>query len=181
MRNWLARLALCVPVLIAACASEPTTRDINDPANALVFGYIDMSEAPTGVSHAWLEQIEPPTPYLQSPYRTMHVKDGILYAGDLAVGTYKLNSIWGGNNSYGFGPEGGGTRVRVAKPGIYYLGSFKYRKVKTGLLEGGKFGIERINEPSEAALLKKLLGKDSKLNGTVWAGKIRARLAQLPR
>lgn len=183
MRTRLAGLALFALLLVAGCSSEPT-RDINDPTNSLVFGYIDMSNAPTPVSHAWIEQLAPPT--TGSPYWTMEVKDGMFYAGDLPAGKYQMNSVWGsaflkGDYSYGFGRQSKQTQVRITKPGIYYLGSFKYRPVKTGMFEGAKFAIDRIKDPSEAELLKKLLENDSTLKNSAWAEKIRARLAHLKR
>lgn len=51
--------------------------------------------------------------------------------------------------------------------------------MKTGIFEGGKFDIERVKTPTEAELLKQLLEKDSDVKGSIWADKIRARLAQL--
>src|SRR5258708_31414082 len=46
--------------------------------------------------------------------------------------------------------------IRIQKPGIYFLGSFRYKEVKTGLLEAGKFDIERAGVPTEAELLERI-------------------------
>lgn len=182
MKGWLARLALFALVLAAGCASGPT-RDINDPTNSLVFGYIDMADAPTKVSYAWIQQVAPPT---DAPYWQMGVQDGVFYSSYLPAGSYQLSAVGGssfmrGEYRYNFGRQGNETQLRITKPGIYFLGSFKYRAVKTGIFQAGKFAIEKTKQPSEAELLKKLLDNDSELRKSAWGEKIRARLAQLNR
>ena len=42
-----------------------------------------------------------------------------------------------------------------------------------------KFAIEKINKPTEAELLKRILDEDSGIKDSAWGNKIRARLAQL--
>jgi outer membrane biogenesis lipoprotein LolB len=46
-RIWL--IGLIASALLTGCGSSGPKRDINDPTNSLVFGYIDMDDAPTGV------------------------------------------------------------------------------------------------------------------------------------
>jgi hypothetical protein len=70
--------------------------------------------------------------------------------------------------------------LRITKPGIYYLGSFKYRQVKTEIFDSGKFEIERVKQPTEAELLKRLLEKE-RVKESAWAEKIRSRLGRLSR
>jgi len=182
MKRWLARLTVFAVALVAGCASGPT-RDINDPTNSLVFGFIDMSDAPTGVQYAWIQQVAPPT---DAPYWSMGVREGIFYSSYLPAGSYQLSAVGGsaflrGEYRYSFGRQGNQTQLRINKPGIYYLGSFKYRTVKTGMFEGAKFAIEKVKQPDEAELLRKLLEKEGELKDSAWAEKIRARLAQLKR
>ena len=166
--------------LLAGCASEPT-RDINDPTNSLVFGYIDMDEAPTSVSAAWLQQVAPPS---DKPYWSMSVTNGLFYHSLLPPGSYQLSSFYGsgffaGENRYNFPRQGNETALRISKPGIYFLGSFKYKKVKTGIFEQDKFAIEKISKPTEAELLKRILEDSDDIKKSNWGSKIRARLAQL--
>ena len=46
------------------------------------------------------------------------------------------------------------TTARIEKPGIYFLGAYKYKSVSTGMFEQSKFAIERVSSPSEGELLR---------------------------
>lgn len=178
-RHWLA-LGLATLGLLAGCSSGPV-RDINDPTNSMVFGYIDMDEAPTGVNSAWLVQVAPPS---ETPYWGLGVSKGLFYNGHLPNGSYQMSSFSGsgffaGEHRYSFPRQGNETALRITKPGIYFLGAFKYKKAKTGMFEQGKFSIEKISKPTEAELLKRILEEDSDIKDSAWGNKIRARLAQL--
>jgi hypothetical protein len=167
---------------LAGCAGGGHGRDINDPSNSLVFGFVDMADAPTKVSGAQIMQVAPPT---DKPYWGTDVKDGLFYTYYLPPGSYRLATLHGssflrGEHRYNMGRQGGGdTTVRIEKPGIYFLGAYKYTTVKTGMFEQSKFGIERVKSPSEAELLQKLLDTDAELKKSVWADKIRQRIARL--
>jgi len=169
---------------LAGCAGGGHGRDINDPTNSLVFGYVDMSDAPTKVSGAQIMQVAPPT---DRPYWGTDVRDGLFYTYYLPPGSYKLSTLHGssflrGEYQYNFPRQGGGnTTVRIEKPGIYFLGAYKYKTVKTGFFEGAKFGIEPVASPTEAELLQRILDKDPELQKSVWAEKIRSRIARLKR
>lgn len=178
-RLWTA-LALIALALLAGCAGGGHGRDINDPANSLVFGYVDMSDAPTRMSGAQIMQVAPPT---DKPYWGTDVRDGLFYTYYLPPGSYKLATLHGsgffkGEHQYNFPRQGAGeSSVRITKPGIYFLGSYKYKRVKSGFFEQGKFGIERVNSPTEAELLRRILKEDKELKGSVWEARIRQRLA----
>lgn len=174
-------LGLIALGLLASCASIGPTRDINDPTNSLVFGYINMDDAPTGVKSAWLRQVAPPS---DTPYWGLGVNNGLFYNSYLPLGSYQLSKFSGsgfftGEHGYNFPRQGNETALRITKPGIYFLGSFKYKKVKSGLFEQGKFSIEKINKPTETELLKRILDEDSEIKKSAWDSKIRTRLAQL--
>ncbi|MEW6332281.1 MAG: hypothetical protein AB1560_12560 [Pseudomonadota bacterium] len=178
-RIWLV-LALTLG-LLAGCASGGPSRDINDPTNSLVFGYIDMDDAPTKVSYAWIEQVAPPS---DSPYWGLGVTKGVFYNSYLPPGSYQLSKLGGsgffaGQHEYSFPKQGNRTALRISKPGIYFLGSYKYKKVKTGFFQQGKFAIEKIAKPTEAEVLKRILDEDDEVRDSAWGKKIRARLAQL--
>lgn len=179
-RLWLL-IALLMLGLATGCAGGGHGRSIDDPSNSLVFGYVDMSDAPTSISWAKIMQVAPPT---DKPYWGTDVRDGLFYTYYLPPGSYKLSTLGGsgffrGEYQYNFPKQGSGQGVRIEKPGIYFLGSYKYKKVKTGMFEAGKFAIERVDTPSEAELLKRILDKDGEVKGSAWEPKIRARLAQL--
>jgi hypothetical protein len=179
-RIWLV-FGLITLGLLAGCASSGPERDINDPTNSLVFGYIDMDDAPTGVTSASIVQVAPPS---DTPYWGLGVNKGLFYNSYLPPGSYQLSKFSGsgffaGQHEYSFPRQGNQTALRIVKPGIYFLGSFKYKKVKTGIFEQDKFAIEKIDKPTEADLLKRILDGSSEIQSSAWSGKIRARLAQL--
>jgi hypothetical protein len=170
-----------VVALLAGCASSGPERDINDPSNSLVFGYVDMDDAPTSVSYASLVQVAPPT---KSPYWGLAVHKGLFYSAYLPPGSYQLSKFGGsgffaGQHEYSFPRQGNQTALRIVTPGIYYLGSFKYKTVSTGMFEQGKFSMEKVKKPSEAELLKRILAEGTDIPNSAWRDKIRARLAQL--
>jgi hypothetical protein len=179
-RIWLV-LGLITLGLLAGCASSGPERDINDPANSLVFGYVDMDEAPTGVASAWITQVAPPS---DTPYWGLGVSKGLFYNSYLPPGSYQLSKFGGsgffaGQHEYAFPKQGNKTSLRISKPGIYFLGSYKYKKVKSGMFSQAKFAIEKINKPTEAELLKRILDESDNIKDSAWGNKIRARLAQL--
>jgi hypothetical protein len=177
-------LLAAATTLLGGCAGGGHGRDINDPSNSLVFGYVDMADAPTKVSGAQVMQVAPPT---DKPYWGTDVRDGLFYTYYLPPGSYKLATLHGssflrGDYRYSFPRQGGGnTAVRIDKPGIYFLGAYRYKTVKTGMFEQAKFDIERASSPTEAELLQKLLDTDPEIKKSVWADKIRQRIARIKR
>jgi len=167
--------------LLAGCASSGPERSLDDPTNSLVFGFIDMDEAPTQVSSAWIMQVAPPS---ETPYWSLGVNKGLFYNSYLPPGSYQLSKFSGsgffaGEHEYSFPRQGNQTALRITKPGIYFLGSFKYKKVDTGIFEQGKFSIEKINKPTEAELLQRILDENKEIKNSAWGNKIRAHLKKL--
>ena len=180
MRSAVFSLAIAVSFL-AGCAGGGHGRDINDPSNSLVFGYVDMADAPTKISGAQIMQVAPPT---DKPYWGTDVRDGMFYTYYLPPGSYKLATLHGssflkGEYRYSFPRQGGEQGVRIDKPGIYFLGAYKYQNVRTGMFEQAKFDIARVKTPTEAELLQRMLDTDPELKKSVWADKIRQRIARL--
>jgi hypothetical protein len=165
---------------LSACASGQIgpTRDVDDPGNSLVFAYVDMGDAPTSVDSASLK------PQGEEGFWTMGIEDGLMFQEYLPPGSYQLASLEGssflhGDVVYSFPLYGRNeASVAIQKPGIYFLGSFKYKEVKTGFFEQGKFDIERVDSPTEVELLNRML-KQKWVKGTQWEARIRARLAAL--
>jgi len=190
-------IALVLLTFLPGFAGDERPISVDNPENSLVFGYIDMSDAPTRVKGAWLEQVSPPT---ESPYWSMGIEKGLFYNTFIVPGTYQLSSFAGsgymaGAYEYKFPRQGRNeTAVRIVKPGLYYLGSYKYVEVrKKSMFKRGKFSIERVSEPSEAELLRRILDdtmkiqkaknykgpRKIKIEETRWADLIRARLKEL--
>src|SRR4029077_7410265 len=85
-------LAFALLVLLAGCASSGHERNINDPTNSLVFGYIDMDDAPTRLAYASIQTRAPPT---QESYRSLAVRKGLFYTASLPPGSYQLTKFGG--------------------------------------------------------------------------------------
>ncbi len=189
----LALVALFVPPVLA----DDSGPSIDNPDNSLVFGYIDMSDAPTKVQGAWLQQLSPPT---DAPFWSMGIEKGLFYNTFIQPGTYQLSKFAGssfisGSHEYHFPRQGRNeTGVIIEEPGIYFLGAYKYVPVqKGGMFKRAKFAIERIDEPTEAELLKRILDDEMKIQkskdykgprkieikDTRWGELIRARLREL--
>lgn len=180
IRTIVRALAVLAVACLSACASNSIgpERDVNDPTNSLVFAYVDMDDAPTGIDSASLK------PQGEEGYWTMGVEDGLIFQEYLPAGAYQLASLSGssfmhGEVVYNFPTYGRNqSSVRIQKPGIYFLGSYKYKEVKTGFFEADKFDLERVDSPSEPELLNRML-KQKWVKGTQWEARIRARLADL--
>lgn len=178
-------------------ADKDSQIDIDNPNNSLVFGYIDMSDAPTKVQGAWLQQLSPPT---DKPYWSMGIEKGLFYNTFIQPGTYQISKFAGsgfmaGAHEYHFPRQGRNeTAVTIEKPGIYFLGAYKYVRVqKGGMFKRAKFSIEPISNPTEAELLRRILEDEMKtqkskqykgprkikIKETSWADVIRAHLEKL--
>lgn len=165
--------------LLSGCAGTiGPERNLNDPTNSLVFAFVDMKDAPTKVDGASLK------PQGEEGYWHMSVEDGLMYQQYLPLGSYQLATLSGsgffkGNYVYTFPAYGKNqSAIRIQKPGIYFLGSFRYKEVKTGLLEAGKFDIERAGVPTEAELLERIR-KLKWVKGTQYESRISSRLAEI--
>lgn len=179
-----ATAALSALFFLAACAiSDPV--DPNDPTRSVVFGYIDMDDAPSSVEWVFIMDYDSDE---EEGYRVPAV-DGIFYHVGIAPGPHQVDSFgrfttWWSNTSYTyeFGASGRNeTAVRIKKPGVYFMGAYKYVDVATGLFEQGKFEMKRIKRPSEREILAKVLERMEADNSeyTRQIGMVRRRLAQL--
>jgi hypothetical protein len=155
-------------------------RNPPDPSASLVFGYMDMNDAPTGLTYATVKQYKP-KPKDDKPYWYASTVDGIFWFEQLLPGSYQLvyfgGHSWWRNAKYDYYmPEfkKNDTAVVIKKPGIYFLGSYKYKDA--GSFFNPKFEVEKMNRPTELELLTKLLPYSS---GTQWEAMIKKRMEQL--
>jgi hypothetical protein len=174
-RIWIA-LSLAALGLLAGCAGGGHGRSMDDPSNSLVFGYIDMTEAPTTISGASIAQVLPSTDKL---YWGTDVRKGLFYSYYLPPGSYHLAAVRGSDlrqvaYHYDLPQQDSEPALRITQPGIYFLGSYRYLDA-----EADGFELERMDTPTEAELLQRILEEDSTLKGSTWEGRIRARLSQL--
>lgn len=170
---------LTFALLLAGCGSRVFTRSVQDE-NALVFGYLDLSDAPGKLNSVVIKLVKPAS---DKPYYGFNIDDGMFFRTELPTGSYKFTSFGSfksfGNTQYTFNlpPQGRGEMDPVVnKGGIHYVGSYKYKKVKTGFFEQGKFDLERVSKPTEKELLIQLLKKAKHPD---WQAAIQKRLDQL--
>lgn len=134
---------------------------------SIVYAWIDMQEASSNIDTAVIERLQPVTPERLYTLGVARYKTGyVLYHIGLPEGAYKLTYFKGHGCLVGFllcddgtvydlpkqGSEGG---VIVKKPGVYFLGALRYRNVKTGFWQAGKFSLEKDSKaPSQQELLQ---------------------------
>ncbi|MCI0529282.1 MAG: hypothetical protein L0Y56_17735 [Nitrospira sp.] len=166
---------------IGGCRGSKMVSEATSPKTSLVFGYLDMDEAPSKLDWVDMKQVHPK---IDKPYYHMRLDKGLFYFENVPPGSYQLS---------GFGSNGGfwsntmykyniprqsseEARLIIKNPGIYYMGTFKFKKVKTGFFEKEKFDLEAVNSPGEKELLQQLLPYSK---GTQWENRIQKRLKVL--
>jgi len=169
-------IILMVLFLFNGCAHRQMT-ELNE-ANSLVFGYIDMDDSPAKELEAFtLKQVLPKT---DKPYWNMRTYEGVFYMENMPNGSYQLNQFGGPGgffssaSYYWFNFPTQADGFRVTKPGLYYLGSFKYKKA--GSFWNPKFDIEPIESPGEREAIEKILQYSK---GTGWEGMLLKRYQKL--
>jgi hypothetical protein len=174
-------------LVTAGCGSTPTPVDPKDESRSIVFGYFDMTDAPSSVEWVSLKQYGGD----KAVWYDLAVRDGLFFHVAIAPGAYQIEKF--GKNPgflsntkyvYNFGTRGRNeTATRIDRPGLYFLGAYKYVKHQTGWFEQGKFEMQPINTPSEKELLTRLikvLESDKELQGySRQLALAKRRLAQL--
>ena len=135
---------------------------------SVVYGWIDMTESGDRLDGAALEQLQP---VRKDKYYTMgiipHEGHGyILYHVGLPQGTFRLSGFSGhdcvvafflcdAGTIYDLPSQGSTGGVVVKKPGLYFMGGYQYKHVKTKFWEGGKYDLEKTDRhPSQVTMLK---------------------------
>ena len=82
--------------------------------------------------------------------------------------------LCGTPHEYSFPAQADG--FRFPKPGLYFLGSYRYKHIDRGLFKADNFDIERTSKPTELEVLQKILPhyKDDR-----WEPLIKARIREL--
>lgn len=162
-------LLLCAMLLLASCASVEQIKDFQD--RSLGYGWLDIKEVDGNRLHAVsIYQFRPQTDRPYFPARALPFKDGFLYfsmvlpngshravsaSGQTCIGILCGNTVY----EYSFGKQGDEIGAVVIKsPGVYWMGAYKLKKVKTGFFEQGKFDVEPAKSaPSKREILEEIL------------------------
>jgi hypothetical protein len=182
-------ILVCSVLLLTACATGTQITEFND--RSLGYGWLDIKDVDANRLHAVdIYQFRPQTSKPYYPAKVVKFKGGYLYyslvlpngslktvsaAGQSCLGFVCGNTVY----EYSFGKQGDEVGAVVIKnPGVYSLGSYKLKKVKTGFFEQGKFDVEPAKDaPSKREMLEEIL-KDAQ-DVPVIAERIKRELAKI--
>ena len=161
MMRW---IAVTVAVLaLAGCGSSGGTIDPKDDSVSLVYGYFDMKEAPTPAD--WVRLRKYDAAAKEAEGYNMAVKDGVFFHVGIEPGSYQVEKFGGGGGlfsrpvEYSFGGRGrNGTAIRIAKPGVYFVGSHRYvNHAGKGFFDPDRFDMQASGAPSEKEVLQRVV------------------------
>jgi len=181
--------ATLLSLSLGGCAGTPI--DPKDDTVSLVYAYFDMADAPSKLEWASLKRYGEK----ESLWYTMDAREGVVFHIGIAPGSYQIEKFGGTGGipfltskpyEYLFGTQGrNDTAVRITKPGIYFLGAYKYVDRPGGLFKADKFEMKPLPAPSEKEVLQRLitlLESDSDLK--IYRHQIalaKRRLSELPK
>jgi hypothetical protein len=165
-------------LLAAGCASTPDTPQKPEEAVSIVFGFFDMTAAPSDLEWVSLKRGE------GGGYR-LSPRDGFFFELGVWPGTYEVDRFGGSSGfppltrrpvEYDFRANGRNpTAVRIERPGVYFLGAYEF------IAPSGE--MRRLAVPSEKQLLQRVIREletDRALRGRTRALQMaRARIAEL--
>ncbi|KQT11398.1 hypothetical protein [Ramlibacter sp. Leaf400] len=175
--------------LLAGCATTTQVTDFTD--RSVGYGWLNIKDVDANRLHdVSIYQFRPHTTEPYYPAALKEFKGGYLYwTMALPNGAHKTLSASGqrclgilcSNTSYrySFGKQGDDVgAVTIRTPGVYHLGSYDLKDVKTGMFEAGKFeAVPARGAPSRRELLEEIL-KDAQ-DTPVIAERIRRELGTL--
>lgn len=160
--KWLLPVLLSLGVL--GCASGPGKIDPKDESLSLIYGYFDMTDAPSNVEWVFIKN------YGNSKdegYR-IGAKDGLFLHVGVEKGSYQVSTFGGVGGipmltrrdfRYDFGSKGrNSTALRITTPGVYFLGAHRYvNHAGKGMFDPDKFEMRPARTPTEKEVLKKVI------------------------
>jgi hypothetical protein len=165
-------------LFVAACGGGLPLQmeDGKDPDASFVYGYIDMQDGPCWLHFFNMKQVLPKT---DKPYWHFRIDEGAFYAEYIPLGSFQLSELggqdsWPGNTHYTWRFPQQLEGLRLEKPGIYYIGSFKM--IDQGSFFKSKYDITPAEKPTEREILERLLPH---AKGTKWDERLRKRLEEL--
>lgn len=151
-------LILVFALLMVGCAGlDPV--DPKDHTLSVVYGYFDMEEAPADLNWVSIRQYKGKRHYYNAAAR----ENSFFYHIGIEPNSYQVEKFGGAGNSF-FGPDSyvfnfgtagrNETAVRIKKPGVYFLGSYKFIEHEGGFFEGDKFEMKPSKKPTEKQVLQ---------------------------
>lgn len=154
---------LCLFLLLASCSppipKSPPVAGAEVERMSMVFGYIDMADAPSNLTQVQMKRMRPLD---DKPYYGFGVKDGLFYRIDVPRGAYKFTKITGvkWNTVYNYKLEAqgkGDLDQNVQKPDLYFAGAWNYKPHKKGWFQQDEFELTPASSPSEREVLERIL------------------------
>ena len=178
MRQMPALAVLLCAVVSSGCALNSEVRTEDDASSALIFGFIDMSEAPFELGCVRITQDEKAgIAYRQSCMTTY--ASGLFFLENAPPMKYHIPFFYAGAKLHMISSDEKDL-FKVPAKSLYFVGSFKYKVVNRDLgdilkLTPEQYGLPRTKSPSEAAVLKML---QDKVQDPTLKQRIKARLAK---
>lgn len=181
-------VSLFAAAALAGCASYTPVTDFTD--RSVGYGWLNIKDVEANRLHAVsIYQFRPSTKEPYYPAAVREFKGGYLYytmalpngahktdaaAGQRCLGILCSNTTY----KYSFGRQGDDVGAIVIKsPGVYHMGSYNLKEVKTGMFEQGKFEVVPATQaPSRREMLEEIL---KEVDEPVIAERIRRELAQM--
>lgn len=148
---------------LPGCGTAPEKVDPNAGNLSVVAGHIDMRDAPSRLGWVSIKAYGPGTDH----HYLARVEDGVFFHIGVDPGSYQIDRfggqgglalLGGAAHEYEWGTKGRNpTALRIERPGVYFMGSYRYRPHRTGFFEPGKFDMERASAPSEREVLQRVL------------------------
>ncbi len=171
-------------ILLSGCA---TTVDPKDENLSMIYGYIDMSAAPSVLKEVSIREDggwgNVDTAVERNAWTE---RGGMFWHLGVEPGSYQIHSFGDGKNRYKYGKDGqSGTTIRIEKPGIYFMGSYAYT-IKSKQTSGSDgFDLKPTASQHEVELLERLIKiMESKKDDKVYVrqyGWLKKRLSELKR
>ena len=182
--------ALLLAGLLAACAALPSAGPDAPPAElrleppssenqSLVYGYLDMSDAPTPLGWMEFRQLAPAS---DAAFYQMRVHEGVFYMEKFPPGVFALGEFGGERHgrplAYALPRTSPSLRITIREPGLLFVGAFKFRRSTAPAGEAGagqRFLLDAIPTLRERDVLARILPF---ARGTPWEARIQERLAR---
>lgn len=186
--------AVVLTVVFAGCARISGSRDtLSSPlekgqkrSGSFVFGYFDMDFAGAPLDWTLLYRYEQGEQTKTIPMRTL---EGVYYLENVPPGSYSIGEFGGRTTEffsqgelilwlpyfYTIGADED-FRVKIEKPGIYFVGARKFLLIKGGTFKSDKFELKPMDHPTQKEVLAKII---EKAQGTEWEAPLRSYLARL--
>lgn len=164
--------------VLSGCALNHEVRTAPEGNSALIFGFFDMSDAPYQLGCVRVTQDERAgIAYRQSCMTT--VANGLFFLEDAPAMKYHIPFFYAGGKLHMISADKQDV-IEVLPGTLTFVGSYKYKVVHRDLgdivkLTPEQYGLNRVKNPSETAVLKMLMDK---VQDPRWKNRIQIRLAQ---